>query len=290
MFKHFILTRFNIMLNNIHGYDKSNHPIQTEEWLERRFILFEEFCLPSIMNQSCKDFIWFVLFSSNTPDKFIQKIKNIELRFPLFKPLFLSRGDNKSIKNALCEELHKYLGIFEEYIITSRIDNDDVFHKDMVIEVQKQFNRQVDVFVSCTYGLQYDIERKILAHLHYKNNHFISRIEKVANGIETVITLDHTFIDRIAEVICIGKKHKPMWIEIIHGGNLYNSLDHLSVPLFIYKTTGSFSIIAKISLSNTLFVFIKYLRLQALLLRANILQRIGIYDFLRGLFKNNDLK
>jgi hypothetical protein len=285
MYKHFILTRFNLKFNGIPGLEKYNLPEQTEEWLNRRFFLFEKYCFPSIMNQVNKDFIWFVMFDSNTPERFFQKIKNYELMFPLFKPLFLDKGDSDSIKKTFNEVIALYLSNDDHYVITSRIDSDDAFHKDMVLEVQKLFNRQDNIFLSFAYGLQYDIERKVLARMHYENNHFISRIEKISNGIETVITFDHTNLNKVADVVYINNKQKPLWLEIIHGGNLINSLYPSSTPLFSSKITRSFNCEEKISLVNTLLMLYKYLKLNALILRSNMLRRMGIYNFLKGLVK-----
>lgn len=283
MFKHFILTRFNIKFDGIAGFDKNHQFAQTEAWLENRFYLFEKYCFPSIMNQTCKNFIWFVLFSSDTPERYIQKIKSYELQFPLFKPLFLETGDYDTIKKASNEAIALYLNDYQ-YIITSRIDNDDSFHKEMVQEVQKLFNYQKDTFLSFTYGLQYEIKKKVLARMLYMNNHFISRIEKNSNGIETVLLHDHTYIDKMNDIVYIKNKHKPMWLEIIHGGNLENRLFPESVPLFRNKILKTFNLNEKISYVNTLTLLYKCLKVRALLLRAD-LRKLDIYDFLKEKIK-----
>lgn len=64
MIRHFILTRFNLRLWT---KDKKQQPTRTSEWLEKRFQLFETFCLPSIKSQSVKNFKWIVLFDESTP-------------------------------------------------------------------------------------------------------------------------------------------------------------------------------------------------------------------------------
>ena len=69
--QHFILTRFNL---RIWRQDKHGSAVRTREWLEHRFGLFEKYCLPSIANQTCKDFEWVVLFDDKTPDEFRNRI------------------------------------------------------------------------------------------------------------------------------------------------------------------------------------------------------------------------
>ena len=281
MFKHFILTRFNIKYDGIASYDKNKMPVQTEEWLERRFLLFEKYCLPSIIKQSCKNFIWFVLFSSDTPEQFVKKIKDYEMQFPLFRPLFLETGSHDCIKKTINNVLTSYINTEDQYVITSRIDNDDAFHSDMILEVQRLFNWQDNIFVSFTYGRQYDIERNVLARMYCRKNHFVSRIEKISNEVDTVITHDHTLIDEVGEVIYINNKKKPMWLEIVHDGNLENRLYPDSIPLFRGKILESFQLMEKISRVNTLALVFNYLKLKALLLRRDLLRKLGIYDFMK---------
>jgi hypothetical protein len=290
MFKHFILTRFNVKMDGVSSYDKNNKPVLTEEWLERRFFLFEKYCIPSIINQTCKKFYWLVLFSNKTPEKYIQRIKNYEMQFRIFKPVFLEAGTGDAYMKEINKEIPKYFDIDDRYLITSRIDNDDAFHKDMVLEVQKLFNKQANVFISYTYGLQYDIEHKVLTRLLYENNHFISRIEEISNKFETVIPHDHTYIDKVADVVYINNKQKPLWLEIIHEGNVINSIYPESVPLFRNKVSDLYNFDVRISLVNTIVFLLKYLKLKIRLLRANILQGIGIYHLLKKNFKNQPTK
>jgi hypothetical protein len=281
MFRHFVLTRFNIKLDTFPSHDKNNRPVHTEEWLENRFCLFEEYCLPSMINQTCTDFIWFVLFDTETPDRFLQKIKVYEEQYPFFKPLFLESGNPDFLRKKFNEIVVKYLGADDQYIITSRIDNDDAFHRDMIRDVQELFNKQENVFVSFIYGLQFDTRRKVLARMHYDNNHFISRIEKRSDAIDTVLTHEHTQIGKVTDVIYIDNRKKPLWLEIIHEGNIINYLYSSSVPLASNKMAPSFALKERISMKNTFFAFVRYVYLHVLLGRNAFLKKLGIYDCLK---------
>lgn len=48
--------------------------------------------------------------------------------------MYLSRGSNDSIRKAFSDELQKYMDISDEYIIASRLDNEDAVHEDMINE------------------------------------------------------------------------------------------------------------------------------------------------------------
>lgn len=124
MYKHFIITRFNIIQAYSFSNDKNGKSTQTCDWLETRFVLFERCCIPSLANQKCKKFIWFVLFDVSTPEKFKVKINNYEETYPFFKPLFIGQ---EGFLNVFRYEVLKYLTADDEFIITTRLDNDDVY-------------------------------------------------------------------------------------------------------------------------------------------------------------------
>ncbi|WP_430934252.1 glycosyltransferase [Saccharicrinis sp. 156] len=282
MYKHFVLTRFNIKLDGFATMDKNNNPVLTDEWLEERFYLFEKYCLPSLINQSCKEFIWFVLFDIDTPERFLERIKKYEMEFPQFKPFFMENGDYATIKKEFNRQMIKYFDEDTEYVITSRIDNDDSFHKDYIGDVQKQFVKQKDIFISFIYGLQYDIKTNVLARKLSKNNHYISRVERLNTaGIQTVLTYNHYHIDETGEVVYLDNRNKPMWLEIIHEGNIKNVLNNTSLPLFFGKGINTFKVELNISISNTAYAMLGYIKLRFLLARMKVLQTLGVYDLLK---------
>ncbi len=55
--QHFLFTRFNLR-NESWNSTKNANPVLTEEWLEKRFDLFERFCLPSVKAQINQNFRW----------------------------------------------------------------------------------------------------------------------------------------------------------------------------------------------------------------------------------------
>lgn len=287
MFKHFLLTRFNLKYHGIPGLEIYGLPEHNEEWMDRRFSLFEKYCLPSIISQTCEKFIWFIMFDKDTPDKYKQKVETYEKSYKYMKSIYLSRGDAYTIELELRKAMPLYLDNDDTYIITSRIDSDDAFHQDMVQEVQRLFNRQDDVFISFKYGLQYDIDRKVIVRMLYLNNHFISRIEKVSEALQTVLANDHTLIDKTASVIYRTNKHKPLWLEIIHGGNLVNCLNPSSLPLLRNKHMKPFHVNGTTSFSNWFIAFIHYVNLKSRLSIAGLLQIIGLYDPLKKVFNRS---
>ena len=88
--QHFILTRFNIFLWN---RDKKGNTVRDSDWQEHRFTLFERYCLPSIIHQTCQNFEWIVLFDEKTPIDYKRKISEYQNVCPQLIPVFI--GSNK---------------------------------------------------------------------------------------------------------------------------------------------------------------------------------------------------
>ena len=251
MFKHFVITRFNVVYTlAVFQKDKRGNKTQTDEWLEARFTLFERFCFPSLSNQTNVNFYWLVLFSINTDEKYKKKIAGYSRVFERFIPVYLEDGEDHEWKVNLEKvkiEISKYLDNCDQYIITTRIDNDDAFHKNMIQCVQSEFAGQDDLFLSYDVGLQYDVENNLLSRIIFPNNPFISRIEKIKEArFETVFATPHLKAHHVAKVKHI--RTSPLWFQLIHAGNIYNSFKTRKI-LISFKNIKDFNLRASIRTS-----------------------------------------
>ena len=176
--KVFINTRFNmVMKGGIELADKSGAPTRTNEWLARRFDLFERICLPSLMAQTDTDFHWLVFFSDRTPEPFLTRIAELKQRFHPFIPCFLK--DFEQQEGRFKHEVHKRLAPTDEHIITARIDNDDAFHRTYLERLHAEFHGQDDEIINFPNGLQYDMDQGVLVDMRKPSNPFIARIERI---------------------------------------------------------------------------------------------------------------
>ena len=70
-YKHFLITRFNLSLQfGCEFRDPDENPtlkILDEDYLEKRFEIFEKYTLKSISEQTVQDFTWIILFHKRTP-------------------------------------------------------------------------------------------------------------------------------------------------------------------------------------------------------------------------------
>lgn len=204
-YRHFLLTKFNLHIAHTIGDSNLRGP-----WLDHRFEIFDRFCYPSVANQTCRNFNWLVLFDSKTDDKYHSKIDS----YKEFTPLYV-----KGIKNigSLIKEQVKDL---PDYLITSRLDNDDCLGQHYIGKVQQQFDNQNFEFINFYDGCQYHSGHSH-AYVHDRNM-FISLIEKY-NDFKTVWCCTHGAIYETGPVRQI-KTPYPMWMVVIHEKNALNRI------------------------------------------------------------------
>lgn len=219
MFSHYLITRFNLK-NPKWDVTKNNETLLTDEWLEHRLWLFENFCLPSVTAQTSTNFTWLIYFDVTTPPAYRSRIenlieghKNIRLYYIEGMPAFYPE-----IQKLITAETKG-----QPYLITSRIDNDDCIHKDFIAEVQKQFNKQDYRAIDVIKG--YSLQIKPVVMLGKKEhifNPFISLIEKNESP-KTVWFNDHNLWKKETRITQVT--HKRLWMSIIHEKNKVNEFD-----------------------------------------------------------------
>ena len=234
--EHFLITRFNIATN--WTLDKANRPTQTLQWLEHRFRLFEEYCLPSVTAQTCTDFKWLCLFDADTPLEYIEKAESYRRECKNFIPCFLSKTEAKDLIPSLQSIIRSLLPVNTDMVITSRLDNDDAIHRDMMRLVRNHAETvgPHDRIMSFLYGYQYIIQLNLLVRVKYRNNHYLSRIEPAAN-FQTVMDFAHTKASSSGNMDILGEGKKPFWIEVVHDSNVANTLITSSSSRPVLKRT-----------------------------------------------------
>jgi hypothetical protein len=215
-FKHFLTTRFNLAFEEW-SKDKNHNQVRTDDWLQKRIQLFEKYCLPSISKQTNQDFDWIILFDVSSPDFLKSRIKEWQKLCPRIHPLF-TRAKTYLID---LKEIISVKNDNREFVITTRIDNDDVFQLDAIAEIQKAFLPK-NVVIDFPFGYFLDVKGRKMTEQDYPNNPFISVIEKM-DSMETVWSRRH------ADWIEFPRTQTmlfPMWIQVIHNSNKVNTFRH----------------------------------------------------------------
>ncbi|MCF6280083.1 MAG: putative rhamnosyl transferase, partial [Flavobacteriaceae bacterium] len=194
-----------------------NEKVLSNSWLKERFELFENFCFPSVINQTNLNFKWLVFFDINTPEEYKLKIEEYRLLSDNFQPFYIDGMD--SFLPSITQKINEITTT--EYVITSRLDNDDSLHKEYVATIQNTFDFQdyLAVDVVDGYGMQTGFEQMRIGKMRHLYNPYISLIEK-REGCKSVWSKGHTYWKYEKNIIRI--KNKRLWLTIIHEKNKSN--------------------------------------------------------------------
>lgn len=219
MFKHYLITRFNLRAE-YWDVTKNNEQLLTDEWMDNRMWLFENFCFPSVVGQTNQNFEWLLYFDTNTKEVYKNRIINLAANHQNVKVFFVDAMPS------FMPEVLKYIGqntTEVPFLITTRIDNDDSIHVDFINEVQKQFSQQEYRAIDFIKGYSLQIEPcYILGKKEHLYNPFISLIEKNENP-RTAFYQEHRNWKRDKKVTQIAEKR--LWLSIIHQRNKVNKFD-----------------------------------------------------------------
>lgn len=214
-FKHYLITRFNLR-NKKWDVTKNNESLLTDQWMNHRMELFENYCFPSVNSQINKNFTWLLFFDITTSDVFKNRILEITKDSDFIHCFFIDGMD--SFSNSIKEFIAKDASSFS-HIITSRIDNDDCVSKFYIDEIQKQFNFQKYLAVDFVSGYTLSLNPVMLGKKEQIYNPFISLIEENKNP-KTVWHNDHNQWKKESEIINISNNR--VWLSIIHDKNKVN--------------------------------------------------------------------
>lgn len=218
-FKHIISTRFNVPTEIWTTTREGKKPL-SDEWLEDRFGIFLNYCLPSFKNQSQKNFVWLVFFDIHTPKKYVGIISDIEKECKQFHPVFVQ--DFQEMSARLLEMIPQFFDDKTEYVITTDIDNDDMIHRSFVAEVQKSFKPVHNLVIDLRLGLQLTktgVNKGIANYYYQVANPFVSLVEKISD-FRTVTKENHLNYRNYPNIVMADKT--PLFIQFIHKNNLMN--------------------------------------------------------------------
>lgn len=252
---HYILTRFCLRLWT---RDKNGETIDWEKWIAGRMELFEQYCLPSVMAQTCKEFRWVLLCDDMTPEWVRERLREYKERCPQIKVAYVPTPKSGLFPKMFCGAVVKLLekdGVEEgDLCLTTYLDNDDALHEEYVLEVQN-VARRVDAtggnsafsldegvkdpfFMSFDYGVQYFTELQVATRICYPSNHFMTVVEypvvvRTENGAVSVRNVrtcygygSHFLLEknRKVRVEHVIDRNRLMWAEIVHECNVDNDV------------------------------------------------------------------
>jgi len=192
--KHFLVTRFNVRVPQWREVDKSGMAVLSTTWMEHRLKLFEQ-TYASVMEQTSTDFTWLVLWDAATPARFL-----------VDKPGMT----NILVVNWLAD-LQARLRQERGWIITSRLDNDDVILPTFMETIRAAVTKQKQ-FLNIPNGWWGD------KPVQHNANQFISYVESTRRS---VYHLPHgAAMKRHAPIKQITTER--LWRTMLHERNYLN--------------------------------------------------------------------
>lgn len=224
-YNHFILTRFNIRL--WWKEDKAHQTIQTAEWLDERFRLFERYTWPSLQAQTCRDFQWICLFDADTDDAHKAIIERYASEDSRFHPVYVKASDVILFPGIFRYEINRWADPAIGRLLTTYLDNDDALHCRFIEDIQRRATKlKYRTIISYTYGIQYYEKLNMAVRIPYKNNHFLTYYERLKVKNLTVWGFSHSliFCYKKIRIELVNNRQCPMWVEVIHAGNVDNDV------------------------------------------------------------------
>lgn len=207
---HFLLTRFNVATPG-REVAVRNAP----GWLERRFDLFERYCLPSVAANRAHAFTWLVYFDRETPDRFRQRIAATQQACP-----FVARFIGPLDKQQVIDDVRSRLPAGTRRVLTTRLDNDDAIARDFLVRSARAAADQPD-------GTVVNFPRGIAASggalfaARDESNPFTTLVES-ATDLRTIWSVTHDALQRHFRIVQVDAP--PAWLQVIHGDNVTNRI------------------------------------------------------------------
>jgi hypothetical protein len=225
-FNHFILTRVN--------YTNSS-----KEWLSHRIELFEKYTIPSILKQTSKNFTWLWLCDSVYHVDWIKELASKYIDQINIVPIFQS-GTMDAWQSHFINYINQNVAKKDiEFLITSRLDNDDMLAPEYIETVQKHTHCQTEILDFEGYQLNAQNDDLYICNKYTeKPSPFSSLIEEVSTApFSTVVIKDHTkLLDEFGTYI---KIQNPLFTQVIHDQNLKNKIPSNQSPIVFKEKTIS---------------------------------------------------
>lgn len=128
------------------------------DWWPYRLKILENFTLQSLKNQTEKDFYYVMFLRKCFPVIFLPDLKAVLDRSGLRYSIIYEDTENE-IRNRITTDFPE-----TKYIYATRIDSDDMFHKDVVAEIQTHEFRMRGALIYQK-GFYYDCVNKQMRHI-----------------------------------------------------------------------------------------------------------------------------
>lgn len=209
VFRHYILTRFNTQDINGLLYDKKD----ADKWMDQRMELFEE-TKKSVLDQD-RDFEWIISIDKRTPKKYLEKIKTDD------RITFIYLDIRKTFDQ---------IKTHTPWVITTRLDNDDLLRPGALGRIQDYFKPKVGVIDIDYHQLDLKTGEKYTSNRATPNSPFLSLVEHF-KWVKTCYCRPHSKLymgyplkTGVLKMIRAIKINEILAYMVIHENNVANKI------------------------------------------------------------------
>ena len=227
--KHYLITEWNVDMIDM-------------DWLTERQKLFESITLPCVLSQTEEDFEWILVSDTRTPDEFKKVLDSYPATVFYYdwhnhdweSPEFNGHGTKGGVMQRsidleyISKPLREFIGEQgTDYVITSRLDNDDGISTDHIANIQRyarqywKVNPDTRFWLNLIRGLKYCDD--YVYPVNSAASPFISFVEPPYDLL-TTYQVCHTEAKDSQYNLVQVRKGEPTWLQVIHGDNLLNKL------------------------------------------------------------------
>ena len=212
--KHYVITRFNLGIYSSKPMFGAKLNISPDAWMAHRIHLFLTLTVPSIKAQTNQNFTWFVLVDARTPRVFKYALSRINC-----DNLHIVPVGRVSMTDAVLMTIEP--GEYD--LITTRLDNDDLLHRNAVNDIQNLYRvnqgAELPYAIDMPHGYTFDLIAKKIHPTTYPGNANISLVERSV-GAKTAWHDQH---GKMYAQYPIARSLEPGWMIVVHSQNIGNN-------------------------------------------------------------------
>lgn len=193
-----------------------------EAWLRERLDLLERFCLPSLVAQTSRNFVWALFCDEVTDRDVLDRLREHSVVLPNLR--LAMTAENLQPRAALDE----LIDADAEVLITTRLDSDDALSDEYLESVQayaEPFHSSSldDLLVNFPHGYRLDSRSGELYAEWMPFSPFHSLLERPQTSpVKTVMHGGHGRLHY--QHMTQQDESLARWMIVVHGGNLINKI------------------------------------------------------------------
>ena len=220
---HYVTTKYNLSLYSGRK-DRGGIVSEPDAWMEDRYKLFTNFTFPSLQGQTCRNFRWYLFVDRQTPKKYKEQLED----------LASSNMRIVYLKGRQVDFLWNEIKGGKDIAITSRIDNDDAWHRDYINVIQVKYSKPTKLVeyaenywlcVATKKIYRYNWRWYYRLNLRVGNN---PTMVEWRNDAKTILIDQHPKLKNYVKYYQIRKiTKKPYGLVVCHERNLVNKTSNV---------------------------------------------------------------